>query len=303
MAPSRLPTPDQDPRARGLRTRLPTAPRAGQSHNRHNPGRSQALPLLPLLSAVLLIVALGQIGLWALKDRTGRDTSAARQATGAVPGTYGAGGTGGAAFARLLERHPALETRQLRALTPRRVIFPALPENLQFGRPNAAITLTVLSDPACGVCRDSLKTWLEGLPQDIRLVYKFWPADPARMTPGLTLEMARRADRVTPLWALFDTAKGDLDDHRLLALLDQAGLPLEQQRALLTDPSGTLALPLEQDIARARELALPPPPLLLLDGYVLDGRVLQPQRVLTYLERLRSGAALVQPSDTWLMQK
>lgn len=275
--------------------RSPFPPRPGTPLPRRTPApRPRALPLLPLIAATLMLLAAGQIALWAWKNM-------AAPAAPAAAGTARA--PSGNPFRDLALSHPKLGAEHLRMLTPRRAIFPARPENLQFGVANADITLTVLSDPACGACRETLKGWLEGVPKDIRVVYKFWPATPERMTPGLALEMARRKGLADKLWTQLDAAKGDLDDLHLLSLLEQAGLPLEAQRNQLAEQADTLAAPLEEDIRTAQALQLPPPPVLIMNGTLLDGRVLQPERLLTYMERLRANMPLVQGSDYWLMEK
>lgn len=247
--------------------------------------------MLPLISAILLLLAASQIGLWIWKSTLPIEHGTAAQKATGNP------------FYDLSLNHPKLAEARVQGLDPRKVVLPVLRENLQFGAPNADITVTVLSDPACGACRETLKSWLGGLPGNIRLVYKFWPADPGRLTPGLTVEMARRKGLADKLWQELNASDGDLSDLQLLTLLEQAGLPLDQQRAQLAGHSDDLSAPLEKDIIAAQALQLPPPPILIVNGYLMDGRVLQPERLGTYLERLRADEPLVQGSDYWLMEK
>ncbi|RZK99084.1 MAG: hypothetical protein EOP36_20325, partial [Rubrivivax sp.] len=116
------------------------------------------------------------------------------------------------------------------------------PENLQFGDAMAGVVVTVFTDPSCGACREQVRTWTANLPtQGVRIVYKFWPVDPDRKTPGMLLELARRENVVAAVWrSLQDAGSADLDDSALLTLLDKAGVTLDSQRKALVDDGQSL---------------------------------------------------------------
>jgi hypothetical protein len=183
---------------------------------------------------------------------------------------------------------------------PRQVEVPTFGHNLQFGRADAALTLTVFTDPACAPCRSEVQRTLgaAGL-DDVRLVFKFWPADPHILTGGLLMEIARRENLVRPfLRQLESHPRAGGDD--LLSLLESAGLPLAKQRAWLADNNDDLLAVLGQDITQGQTLDLGLPPQFILAGYVLNGDTLPRARLATYLRRLKRGDPLIQPNDYWL---
>jgi hypothetical protein len=144
---------------------------------------------------------------------------------------------------------------------------------------------------------------LATLPGDVRVVSKFWPADPARLSSGMLLELARQEGVAAAFLKALELERGDLGDSALLALLDGAGVPLEKQRAALTDEKQKLGEVLQEDIRRGQAERLPPPPVFLLNGYLMDDGALKISRMVEYVERLREGQPLVQGSDYFLMEK
>lgn len=178
---------------------------------------------------------------------------------------------------------------------------PSFPHNLQLGNPAATTTLTVFTDPACAACRQSLDTWLTPTVQtNARIIYKYWPQTPGNIDGGLVLELARRHNLAKPLLAQLNTTAGDLDAAAMFAALEAAGMPLADQRRALSRQSTELAALLGQDIDQGRTLRLGPPPQLVLNGYLLDGRLLTPSRLDLYVGRLFRNQPLVQASDSWL---
>lgn len=258
------------------------------------PRPSQQVPLLPMVAALLLLLAFAQLGSWVwqaffhsaepadpVRAELERDNP----------------------FNNLKKIHPKVVAERMETLKPRKVVFPALDSNLQFGDAASEVVLTVLTDPSCGECRARVADVLAALPSRVRVVYKFWPQNPLRLTPGILLEMARREGVAAAYLKLIEGKRGELPDAALLELLDHAGVSLEKQRAALSDGKQMLGAALQEDIRLAQGLALGPPPVFLLNGYVLDGVVLQPERTAQYVARLQNHEALVQDSDYFLMEK
>lgn len=250
-------------------------------------GASTQLPLLPLAAACLLVVAGLQGAAWFFKEPTPVATPA----------------QGWRTFTdRVAAQSEAPD------MAPLVVQAPPLPQNVQFGDPAAAVIVTVFSDPSCGTCREQVRAWLGPLPTTgVRIVHKFWPRTPDRVTPGLLVELARRQGVVGDFWKKLNGASGDLPDAKLLALLEEAGIPLAQQRSAMVaegrNGGGSLANALDTDMATARQANLPPPPVLLVDDLLVDGRVLQPGLLATYVQRRMDGQPVVAGDEFWLMRK
>lgn len=183
---------------------------------------------------------------------------------------------------------------------PRQVNVPPLPHNLQFGNARALHTLTIFTDPACATCRAQISTWLSRADAGrLRLVYKYWPTNPADITGGLLLELARRHGLADGYWRSLSSQETDLSAADLFRLLEAQGLPLPPLREELTRISADLVATINQDISQGTTANLPPPPALVLDGYVLDNQPLQPERLATYIQRLSAGEPIAQRSDDW----
>lgn len=258
--------------------------------------RPSPLPVLPLVAALLLLLAMGQMGVW-LWQALQRDLQRGREAPDAVSTALKSQNP----FTEMVRTHPkAIHNPDAK---PRRVVVPTLPSNLQFGDPTADVVVTVLSDPGCGTCREEVRTFLNLLPRNVRVVSKFWPQDPLRSTPGVLLELARRENVAAAFLQMLDQAKGDLDDAAMLTLLEKAGVPLEKQRAALTDETGKLGQALQEDMRLGRELQLTPPPVFVVNGYVLDGIALMPDKVASYIEKLQDRKPLGPGNDYFLMEK
>jgi predicted DsbA family dithiol-disulfide isomerase len=161
--------------------------------------------------------------------------------------------------------------------------------------------VTVFTDPLCTACRVTLKKILKPLDKDIvRVVYKFWPRNPAAVEGGLIMQLAHQEGKGALLLnALLDN-ESPLTDLDMLGMLDTAGINLSVQRALLAEGSSRLTEQLGRDIAQARNARFASPPVVVLNDYVLDGRILYPERIAMYVERLNAGQALVQGNDYWL---
>lgn len=272
------------------------------------PQRRVGIPLLPLLSACLLLLALVQVGIWlwspreqnvlrplfawweGLKIPAGEMPAIAQAKRPAVVENFGA-------------ELPVIPAREVGL---RRVLLPTEPENIQFGEANAAVVLTLLSDPLCGECRAAVRRWqvaAAGGKYPVRVVFKFWPRDMARTTGGLALELARKQGKVAPFWQALEKKEGDLSEEQVLVLLEQAGVPLSVQREALSAMTKQAKLPdvLERDMAQIEPLELGRPPLALLNGYVLDERWMAPEAMAQAVGRLARGQAL--GDGLWLMER
>lgn len=186
-----------------------------------------------------------------------------------------------------------------------RLQAPPLPQNLQFGDAMAKVTVTIFTDPSCGACREQVRAWTAGLPvEGVRQVYKFWPQNPDRLTPGMLVELARRQAVVPNFWRSLQGAGNlDLDDPRMLDMLDRAGLPLAEQRAALVNEGESLMASLEPDIQLAKSANLPRGPVVMVDDYVLDGEVLSPDSLGVYVKRRLEGRQILERDNLWLMKK
>ncbi|RYG60630.1 MAG: hypothetical protein EON60_06490 [Alphaproteobacteria bacterium] len=288
MAPKPPVTPQVSPRATG-----------GFVHRqvigtRVRPLRSgtSPFPLLPMLAAAFLLLGAAQLGFWWWETRLPGQT-ATQPATQIQR------------FAGIARLHDAKAVATGQVPQAQRLTVGTRPENLQFGDAMASVVVTVFTDPACGTCRTQVRAWTANLPaQGVKIVYKFWPMDPERTTPGMLLELARRENVVSPVWrSLQDAGTADLDDGALLTMLDRAGVSLDRQRKALVEEGPSLMAILEPDLKTARDAALPPPPVVLVDDYLMDGAVLQPSRLNTYVHKRLNGQTLFERDDLWLMKK
>lgn len=258
------------------------------------PRPSQQIPLLPMAAAVLLLLALAQLGawVWGYLQRPAEAKGEVREVLDREN-----------PFNNLRRIHPKVVAEKMETLKPRKVVVATLESNLQFGMPTSDVVLTILTDPSCGECRAQVREMLVQLPTGVKVVMKFWPQNPLRQTPGMLLELARREGVAAAYLKEIEKTRGDLDDAALLGLLERAGVSLEKQRAALTDEKQKLGQTLQQDIQTAADLQLPPPPVFILNGYVLDGTALLPGKVGEYVARLKAHQPLVQGSDYFLMEK
>lgn len=230
-----------------------------------------AFPLLPALAAAFILLGAAQLGFWWWEARL--PGAPAQVASNPLLGLF---------------RGPEIPSNGRGSLRePQRVNAAPLPQNLQFGDAMARVTVTIYTDPSCGACRERVRELTAGLPiEGVRQVYKFWPADTQRMTPGILVELARRSGTVPAFWrSLQGAGSKDLDDGAMLEMLDQAGIPLTEQRSALVNDGANLMMALEDDIQTAREARLPPPPVIVVENYVLDGTVLTPEQLPAYVKR------------------
>lgn len=263
----------------------PTARPASPLLPRRRTRKATALPVLPLAAACLLLLAALQLALWWWKYEDGLPS--VRQA-----------------FPNLAALHPAAMEEGAAPRAPVEVEAPVLPQNLQFGDPNARVVVTIFNDPSCGECRKQVKRRLAGVPvEGVKLVYKFWPVDATRLTPGMLVQLARREGVAGDFWQRLQARDGDFDDTTLLSLLDASGLPLAKQGDLLAKDSGALMDVLKGDIHTAEANHLPPPPVILVNGMLLDGAILDPAQLPVYVRRMLAGKPPVDGGDFWLMRK
>jgi hypothetical protein len=261
-----------------MNPRLPYRPQARPA------SRPRAFPLIPLLVACLIVVMALQ-GLRLAFDA----------------GLFGApketkqGGVA-AAVTRMSSRDDVPFEVQRRPVTVQ-------PHNLQFGSVGMAPahTLHVFTDPACGPCRQQVAEWLKGVPLDgVRLVYIYWPVDKTNLAGGMVLDIARRESLAQALLSRLEKRRETLTPEGLMAELDAVGVPLSRQQDYLKNEVAALSDVVSQDMAQGAKLRLPEAPVMILDDYLLDGRVLSPARVATYLQRLNRREPILQANDYWL---
>lgn len=248
---------------------------------------TSAFPLLPALAATLLLLGAGQATLWWL---SGRLPGAPEYTRSSQPAVLAA----------------ASQPVTARSSVPRqRLDAPPLPQNIQFGDAMGRVRVTLFTDPACGACRQRVQELTAGLPvQGVRQVYKFWPQDPRRTTPGLLLELARREAVIPAFWKrLQASGEADLSDIDLLQLLELAGLPLNEQRAALSQNSAELAAALTPDLATARAAELPPPPVVMVDDRVLDTARLTPTGLQDAVQKRLESRPLAREDQLWMMNR
>lgn len=252
--------------------------------------RASAFPLLPAAAATLLLLGVGQVALWWWSGR--------------LPGVPD--------YTRLASTFTATPTSSaVTVQTPRRAVpqqrleAPPLEQNIQFGDAMGRVRVILFTDPACGRCRAQVEALTAALPVNgVRQVYKFWPRDSHRTTPGLLLELARREAVLPPFWKLLH-AQGDRDltDTDLLQLLEKAGLPLDQQRAAFSQNSAELYGALVPDLATARNAELPPPPVVVVDNQILDSARLTPAALAEIVQKKLDGRQLVREDPLWMMNR
>lgn len=252
---------------------------------RGNSSRPSSFPVLPALAATLLLLGVGQAALWWWGTRLP-----------ALP-TYvsSTSGTASPTTASLAKKGAPLQ----------RLHAPPLPQNIQFGDALGTVVVTFFTDPACGSCRAHIQQLATHLPvKGVRQVYKFWPRKRAHTTPGLLVELARREAVIPAFWkALTEYNDADLSDVDLLKLLEQAGLPLDQQREALSRHSGELYAALTPDLTTAENAELPPPPVVMVDDYVLDTSNLTPASLADYVQKRQEGRHLLREDRLWMMKK
>lgn len=250
--------------------------------------RTSAFPLLPAAAATLLLLGVGQLFLWWWGGRlpevpTYSRFSDAFRAPSATPSASPSA-------------RPTAPQQRLEA--------PPLEQNIQFGDAMGRVRVTIFSDPACGPCRAKIHELTANLPvQGVRQVYKFWPHNGRRTTPGLLVELARREAVLPAFWKLVH-AQGDRDitDIELLQLLEKAGLPLDEQRAALSQNSAELYGALIPDLATARTAELPPPPVIVVDNQILDIHRLTAANLAEAVQKKLDGRQLGRDNQLWMTE-
>lgn len=261
-----------------MNPRLPYRPQARPA------SRPKAFPLIPLLAACLIVV----MALQGLK-------LAFEAGLFGTPKETKAGGVA-AGVARMSTRDDAPFEVQRRPVNVQ-------PHHLQFGAVGqvAQHTLYVFTDPACGPCRQQVNEWLRGVPlEGLKLVYIYWPKDQADLAGGMVLDIARRESLAQALLNRLEKRRESLSNEGLMAELDAVGVPLARQQDYLKNEVAALSATVGQDVALGTTLRLPPPPVVILDDYYLDGRVLSPARIGTYIQRLNRREPILQANDYWL---
>jgi hypothetical protein len=254
--------------------------------------RPTPLPLLPILAASLIIIGGAMLGRWlyTLNQQT-------------VP-VQAAQGNPFAALIDLRQRH-AIATTMLQR-QPRQVELPASPPLQVLGDPQGRVTLTLLFDPVNAAHRQQLTNWLELSGRNVRVELRFTPAQENESSGSLAgsvvWQLAARFNKTTSLWQALQASQINLTETELLALLAAQGIELGQIRNELTAANSPL-IRNAQAAATWAELNGLNAPMALIDGLVVDGQVLQPELLATYLQRRLAGEDLVQVDDYLLMNK
>ena len=263
-----------------------TAQRRPAARATPRPPKASAFPVLPALAATLLLLGVGQAALWWWGGRLpGAPLSFTR--------TY------------VTPPRPALPAAPVNPTVPNELVAPPLPQNVQFGDALGSVVVTFFTDPACGSCRATTQALAARLPiKGVRQVYKFWPAEATRTTPGMLVELARRQALLLPFWnALHAAGERDLNDMDLLRILEQAGLPLDTQRAALQDSFAELNAMLAPDLQLAQGAHLPPPPVVVVDTTVLDSRSLSPELLARMVKERLDGRDARREDELFLMRR
>jgi len=252
--------------------------------------RASAFPLLPAVAATLLLLGVGQVALWWWGGRLPGVPVYTRVASPFSASPLASVGT-----------PPTLR----RATPSQRLEAPPLEQNIQFGDAMGRVRVTLFTDPACGPCRTQVESLTAALPVNgVRQVYKFWPRDERRTTPGLLMELARREAVLPTFWKLLHAqGERDLTDTDLLQLLEKAGLPLDQQRTAFRQNSAELYGALVPDLATARNAELPPPPVVVVDNQILDSARLTPPALAEIVQKKLEGRQLAREDPLWMMNR
>lgn len=161
----------------------------------------------------------------------------------------------------------------------------AAPHNVVFGSPFAPRKLIVFTDPACGACRTQLAAALQRLPaRDVYVALKFAAAQPvpastpaapeasqAAIAGGLVEQLARQSGLTHAFHGLLSRQEEDLSMAELIQVLEEAGLPLRQQRELLRTRLPELLAAIAADEELYRRLGRP-----ALPAFYLDNRLVSP---------------------------
>ncbi len=251
--------------------------------------QTSAFPLLPAVAATLLLLGVGQVALWWWGGRMPEIPTYTRLAATL------SGNTAEPSRAQAVRRN-----------TPQqRLEAPPLEQNIQFGDAMGRVRVTFFTDPACGPCRAKIDQLAANLPvKGVRQVYKYWPYQPRQTTSGVLLELARREAVLPTFWKLLQ-AEGDRDisDMEMLQLLEQAGLPLSEQRTALSQNSAELYAALVPDLALARNAELPPPPVVVVDNQILDIRQLTAENLAKAVQKKLDGLQLDRDNQLWMMEQ
>jgi hypothetical protein len=254
--------------------------------------RPTPLPLLPILAASLIIIAAAMLGRWLYGFNQQP-----------VP-VQAAQGNPFAALIDLRQRH-AIATTMLQR-QPRQIELPASPPLQVLGDPQGRVTLTLLFDPANAAHRQKLKTWLELSGRNVRVELRFAPVETEERSGSpagsVVWQLAARFNKTAALWQVLQASRADFTETELLALLAAQGVELAEIRRELTATTSPL-IRNAQMAADWADLNGLQSPLALIDGLVVDGQVLQPELLSTYLQRRLNGEDLVQVDDYLLMNK
>lgn len=206
----------------------------------------------------------------------------------------------GNVFQTLHMRYPNYEARE-RLKAQERAALQAPPPPLQplpVGRYNVLLgqavpgaqQLVVFTDFACGFCMQQTADVLgqaaaSGVAHQV--VFKFLPQVKGQLDGGIFALMAEQAGAFEAF--LDKTAQQGRGVQELITLLEQAGVPLEQQRTLMAQQMRSFIRGVNEDIELAQELGLSAPPVFYLQGRRLGTPEYDLTGIATYMQRLARG--------------
>jgi hypothetical protein len=206
-----------------------------------------------------MLMALAQIGVWIWQLQQ--------------PDAEKYRATGNPFISRTWQLSHLIKPNQIEVQTNRpRLDIPRNNTNLVLKDPQGSKTVTILTDPVCTPCREQVNAWLRQIPaQGVRVKVKFWPADPQRLIGGMALALAQRFGVQQQIWETWQRDTSTVySDADLLILLGEKGVPLLSIRQALEINQSPLLQTLEPDLVWAQSNKLPPPPVLLVDGEIVQ---------------------------------
>ncbi len=196
------------------------------------------------------------------------------------------------AMAELTRRREAAEQAAVRkALEESRDALLRNPADPVGGNPAGSVTVVEFFDYNCGWCKRAYPHMRAAVKADgdVRIVYKEFPilAPSSRFAAKAALA-ARRQGRYGALHDLLMTHRGALDEARIVALAERAGLDLRRLKADMAAPE--IAAAIEANMALAKRLGIQGTPAFAIGGRVIPG-MLREAELIGEIRRARKECA------------
>jgi protein-disulfide isomerase len=175
--------------------------------------------------------------------------------------------------------------------------LPVFDHNITEGSPDTVLKLTIFSDPSCGPCRRQVQDVQRMMPANTHVVHKFFPTSMENTNGGLFSQLAARHGYWPGVRELLAASDKSLDIGEWTELLENAGMPLRQQRRVLAREGEQISLDLQKDFDLARQVDIQQIPAFFLNAYFLDGTFLTLERLPRYVRRLQEGEPIMQAVD------